>query len=191
VGVRSNTTRAEFARASVEGVVCGLLDGLDALAVAGVSTGGRLYILGGGAKSSAYRQTVADLAKRAVVVPASEEHVATGAAVQAAAVVQGLAPEALSDIAAAWGLGAGTDVAGNSLLRRPNLKSVGGFGELCSVVGPGGAHVGNAGHRRALSGPGKQFLNPVASAGDDRFDPTVSSVAHPTRHPDTCRLLLH
>jgi xylulokinase len=110
VGVRSNTTRAEFARASVEGVVCGLLDGLDALAVAGVSTGGRLYILGGGAKSSAYRQTVADLAKRALVVPSSEEHVATGAAVQAAAVVQGLAPEALSDIAAAWGLGAGTDV---------------------------------------------------------------------------------
>ncbi len=110
VGVRSNTSRAEFARASVEGVVCGLLDGLDALAEAGVNTNGRLYILGGGAKSSAYRQTVADLAKRAIVVPASEEHVATGAAVQAAAVFRGLGPESLSTIAASWGLGTGVEV---------------------------------------------------------------------------------
>ena len=110
VGVRSSTSRAEFARASVEGVVCGLLDGLDALAEAGVNTNGRLYILGGGAKSSAYRQTVADLAKRAVVVPASEEHVATGAAVQAAAVFRGLGPESLSTIAASWGLGSGVEV---------------------------------------------------------------------------------
>jgi xylulokinase len=111
VGIRSNATRAEFARASVEGVVCGLLDGLDALGSAGVTTTGRLYILGGGAKSSAYRQTVADLAKRAVVVPSSEEHVATGAAVQAAAVVSGRSAESLAGIAASWGLGAGVEVA--------------------------------------------------------------------------------
>ena len=110
VGVRSNTSRAEFARASVEGVVCGLLDGLDALDAAGVETTGRLYILGGGAKSSAYRQTVADLARRSVVVPTSEEHVATGAAVQAAAVARGLGPESLSTIAESWGLGAGIEV---------------------------------------------------------------------------------
>lgn len=111
VGVRSNTSRAEFARASVEGVVCGLLDGLDALAAAGVDIAGRLYILGGGAKSSAYRQTVADLAQRSVVVPSSDEHVATGAAVQAAAVVRALGPESLSMIAESWGLGAGIEVA--------------------------------------------------------------------------------
>jgi xylulokinase len=110
VGIRSNATRAEFARASIEGVVCGLLDGLDALGAAGVTTSGRLYILGGGAKSSAYRQTVADLAKRSIVVPSAEEHVATGAAVQAAAVVSGRSAEALAEIAASWGLGAGVEV---------------------------------------------------------------------------------
>ncbi len=92
-------------------MVCGLLDGLDALGSAGVTTTGRLYILGGGAKSSAYRQTVADLAKRAIVVPSAEEHVATGAAVQAAAVVSGRSAESLAEIAASWGLGAGAEVA--------------------------------------------------------------------------------
>ena len=41
-GLRSDVTREQVARAAFEGVVCGLLDGLDALDGAGVATGGRL-----------------------------------------------------------------------------------------------------------------------------------------------------
>ena len=69
-------------------MVCGLLDGLDALGRA-VRRGraGRLVLVGGGARSAAYRQILADLSGRAVHVAAEAEHVAAGAAVQAAAVL--------------------------------------------------------------------------------------------------------
>ena len=68
-GIRSDVTREQLARAAVEGVVCGLLDGLDALA-AFAPADGRLILLGGGAHSRAYRQVLADLSGRAVLVPA-------------------------------------------------------------------------------------------------------------------------
>ena len=38
VGLRTDCAREQVARAAVEGVVCGLLDGLDALRAAGVPT---------------------------------------------------------------------------------------------------------------------------------------------------------
>ena len=107
-GLRTDVSREQLARAAVEGVVCGLLDGLDALAAAGVpTTDGRLVLVGGGSRSPAFRQVLADLAGRPVTVPAGEEHVATGAAVQAAAVVGGSTPEVVAD---AWGLGGGEAV---------------------------------------------------------------------------------
>jgi xylulokinase len=98
-GLRSDVTRAELARAAFEGVVCGLLDGLDALAAAGVDTGGRLVLVGGGARSRAYRQVLADLSGRAVAVPSGSEHVAAGACVQAAAVLHG---HPAAEVAASW-----------------------------------------------------------------------------------------
>ena len=52
-----------------KGVVCGLLDGLDALD-AFAPADGRLILVGGGARSRAYRQVLADLSGRAVLVPA-------------------------------------------------------------------------------------------------------------------------
>lgn len=67
-GLRSDVGREQLARAAVEGVVCGLLDGLDALA-AFAPTGGQLILVGGGARSRAYRQVLADLSGREVVVP--------------------------------------------------------------------------------------------------------------------------
>ena len=85
-GIRSDVSRGQLARAAVEGVVCGLLDGLDALTTAGVATGGRLFLIGGGSRSAAFRQVVADLAQRPVFVPDADEHVATGACIQAAVV---------------------------------------------------------------------------------------------------------
>ena len=106
-GLRSDVTRAQLARAAVEGVVCGLLDGLDALA-AHVPTDGRLLLIGGGSRSAAVAQILADLSGRTVTVPDESELVAAGAAVQAAAVLAGVAPE---DVAAAWATGGGSSVA--------------------------------------------------------------------------------
>ncbi|HEV3226377.1 MAG TPA: xylulokinase [Acidimicrobiales bacterium] len=106
-GLTGDAGRAELARAAYEGVVCGLLDGLDALerAVPGLDRrNGRTVLVGGGARSPAYRQIVADLSGRPITVPAGEEHVAMGACVQAAAVLHQRPP---AEIAAAWGLGEG------------------------------------------------------------------------------------
>ena len=86
-GLRTSTTVADVARAAHEGVVCGLLDGLDALTAAGVRTDGRRLLIGGGARSAAFRQITADVSAAAIVVPSVDdaEAVALGAAVQAAA----------------------------------------------------------------------------------------------------------
>jgi len=102
VGLRSDASREQLARAAIEGVICGLLDGLDALRSAGVATDGRLVLVGGGARSIAYRQVLADLAARPVVVPHAAEHVAAGACVQAAAALHGAWPD--------WQLGEGETV---------------------------------------------------------------------------------
>jgi xylulokinase len=102
-GIRSDVGRDELARAAVEGVICGLLDGLDAL-MAFAPAGGRLILVGGGARSRAYRQLLADLSGRPVLVPRGEELVATGACVQAAAVATSAEP---ADVADRWKLGDG------------------------------------------------------------------------------------
>jgi xylulokinase len=108
-GIRSDVTRDQLARAAFEGVVCGLLDGLDALSAAGVPDSGRLVLVGGGARSLAYRRCLADLSGRAVSVPEADEHVATGAALQAAMVARREAGHGvdLAELVADWGLGAG------------------------------------------------------------------------------------
>ena len=61
----------------VEGVVCNLLEAADALA--GPALDGRLFLVGGAARSAAYRRVVADLTGRVVQVPCDEELVAAGA----------------------------------------------------------------------------------------------------------------
>ena len=104
-GLRHGISRGHLARAAYEGVICGLLDGLDALMAAGVDVGsGRTVLVGGGARSRAYRHVLADLSGRAVTVPDAGELVATGACVQAAAALRGTDP---AEVAAAWGLGTG------------------------------------------------------------------------------------
>jgi xylulokinase len=87
----------------VEGVVCGLLDGLDALRDSGVPVDdeANLLLIGGGARAHAFQRVFADLSGRPVRVPRGE-HVAAGACVQAAATLTERAPE---EVAAAWGLG--------------------------------------------------------------------------------------
>ncbi|MGH9068683.1 MAG: xylulokinase [Acidimicrobiales bacterium] len=98
-GLRSDSSRAQVARAAVEGVVCGLLDGLDSLAGAGVAVDGQLTLTGGGARSEAYRRVLADLSGREVMVPEDQEMVARGACLQAAAVAGGVS---VHDILGTW-----------------------------------------------------------------------------------------
>ena len=102
-GLRSDVTPEQVARAAVEGVVCSLLEGVDAIAAQGVPVDGRFVLFGAAARSHAYQQVLADLAQRPVEVPRGE-HVVLGACVQAAAVLQSRPPQ---DVAAAWELGGG------------------------------------------------------------------------------------
>ena len=68
---------------------------------------GDVVLVGGGARSRAFRQVVADLSGRAVVVPEATEHVAAGACVQAAAVLHGRAPDV---VARDWNLAVGPTI---------------------------------------------------------------------------------
>ncbi|HET9729471.1 MAG TPA: xylulokinase [Acidimicrobiia bacterium] len=91
-GLHSDVSREQLARAAFEGVVCGLLEGLDALIGAGIDAR-RIVLIGGGAPSRAYQQLFADLSGRTVTVPRAGEYVAMGACRQAAAVLHGAWPE--------------------------------------------------------------------------------------------------
>jgi xylulokinase len=116
-GIRSDVTPAALARASVEGVVCNLLAGAEAL---GVRHGaGRVFLVGGAARSAAYRQAVADFTGKVVRVPADRELVARGAAVQAAAVHTGTSFESVSE---AWGLGRTQETEPNGAVDRAGLR---------------------------------------------------------------------
>jgi xylulokinase len=69
------------------------------LGAQGLTAAGRLVLVGGGARSRAVRQVLADLSGRPVEAHTGAETVARGAAVQAAAVLAGTDPAA---VAAAW-----------------------------------------------------------------------------------------
>ena len=85
---------AHLARAAVEGMLCALADGLDALLGQGASTR-RVILVGGGARSTAVRRIAPAVFGCPVLVPAPGEYVADGAARQAAWVaLRGEAPPA-------------------------------------------------------------------------------------------------
>ncbi len=91
LGLRhENTTPAHLARAAVEGLLCGLADGLDALREHGVAIE-RVLLVGGGARSEALRRIAPAIFATPVVVPPAGEYVADGAARQAAWVLSGAA----------------------------------------------------------------------------------------------------
>lgn len=79
----STSTPAHLARAAVEGLLCGLADGIDALLAQGAVVE-RVLLIGGGAQSEAVRRIAPSVFGRPVVVPAPGEYVADGAARQAA-----------------------------------------------------------------------------------------------------------
>ena len=67
----------------------------------------RVVMIGGGARSAAYRQILTDLCDLPVCVADAEQAVAAGACVQAAAVLEQVET---SLIAERWGLGGGAEV---------------------------------------------------------------------------------
>ncbi len=116
-GLRTDVTPAQLARAAVEGVVCNLLAGADALGAE--TAAGTVFLVGGAARSAAYRRVVADLTGRAVRVPADEELVAGGAAVQAAAIHRGCD---FAEVADEWGLGRGDTVEPDDTVDRAAVR---------------------------------------------------------------------
>ncbi|AXO36335.1 xylulokinase [Micromonospora sp. B006] len=82
------STPAHLARAAVEGMLCGLADGLDALLAQGARAD-RIILVGGGARSAAVRRIAPQVFGRPVTVPPPGEYVADGAARQAAWVALG------------------------------------------------------------------------------------------------------
>lgn len=85
---RANSSPANLARAAVEGMLCGLVDGLDALREQGVTVR-RVLLIGGAARSSAVRSAAAGLFGVPVSLPEPGEYVALGAARQAAWALSG------------------------------------------------------------------------------------------------------
>jgi len=87
----TNMTRENLARAAVEGLLCSLADGLDAIKALGVSTS-RALIVGGAAANPAVQQIAAQVFDVPVQIPQPGEYVADGAARQAAWVLTGTRP---------------------------------------------------------------------------------------------------
>jgi xylulokinase len=84
----TSTRPAHLARAAVEGLLCGLADGLEALEAQGARAD-RILLVGGGAASEAVRRIAPQVLGRPVTVPTPGEYVALGAARQAAWVLAG------------------------------------------------------------------------------------------------------
>ncbi|HEX5598214.1 MAG TPA: xylulokinase [Micromonosporaceae bacterium] len=83
-----SATAENLARAAVEGMLCALADGLDALVAQG-SAVNRVILVGGGARSEAVRRIAPQVFDCPVLVPPPGEYVADGAARQAAWVALG------------------------------------------------------------------------------------------------------
>jgi xylulokinase len=94
----NNSNPADIARAMVEGMLCGLVDAVDALEKLGVNVK-RIILIGGAAKNPAVSKIASALFGREVLVPPAGEYVANGAARQAAWALLG------GDAAPIWDLG--------------------------------------------------------------------------------------
>jgi len=118
-GIRNDITPELVARAVVQGVACSILDAVDALRAADVPVGGRLYLMGQGARSHAIQGALASLGERPISVPKGDR-VATGACVQAAAALLGHPP---AEVAAAWQLHDAREVEPNTSVDAEEIRA--------------------------------------------------------------------
>ena len=79
----ANSNRENIARAMIEGMLCGLVDAVDALEKLGVGVH-RILLIGGAAKNPGVAPIASALFGREVLIPPAGEYVADGAAKQAA-----------------------------------------------------------------------------------------------------------
>lgn len=101
---RANMRPENVARAAVEGMLCGLADGLAAMTGSGVPVR-RVLLVGGAARSAAVQAVASTVMGAPVEVPPAAEYVAVGAARQAAWALAGTAEPPV------WDLGEGDAVA--------------------------------------------------------------------------------
>jgi xylulokinase len=85
-------TKANIARASIEGVLCSLADGLDAVMKQGV-TPRRILLIGGSAQNMAVQEIAPTIFDHAIEIPDPAEYVALGAGVQAGWALTGIRPD--------------------------------------------------------------------------------------------------
>jgi xylulokinase len=103
-GLRHDTTPGQLLQAAYDGAVHSLLGALDLVLDQDADPSAPLLLIGGGARGSAWQQTVLRLSGRPVQVPEAKELVALGAAAQAAGVLTGEDPAA---VARRWDTAAG------------------------------------------------------------------------------------
>ncbi|MGW1893746.1 xylulokinase [Streptomyces sp. NPDC002004] len=103
-GLRQGTTGGQVLQAAYDGAVQALLEALELVLEADADRSEPLLLIGGGARGTAWQQTVRRLSGRAVRIPQAQELVALGAAAQAAGVLTGEDPSA---VARRWGTAEG------------------------------------------------------------------------------------
>ena len=88
----SNSNPENFARAMIEGMLCGMVDAVSQLEEQGVEIG-RILLIGGAAKNPAIAPIASSLFGKPVYLPQDGEYVADGAAKQIAWALQGSQPQ--------------------------------------------------------------------------------------------------
>ncbi|SBT91276.1 xylulokinase [Streptomyces sp. DI166] len=104
VGLRHDTSAGQLLQAAYDGAVHSLLGALDLVLDADADRSAPLLLIGGGARGTAWQETVRRLSGRPVQVPEAKELVALGAAAQAAGLLTGEDPAA---VARRWNTAAG------------------------------------------------------------------------------------
>lgn len=101
VGLDHATTPQQILRAAYEGAAASLLAGLEAIAGCGatIEDEAPLVLVGGGAKGATWREVIGRLSGRDLLIPAAQELVALGAAVQATALLES---RPAREVAAFW-----------------------------------------------------------------------------------------
>ncbi|MET9762739.1 xylulokinase [Streptomyces sp. NPDC006372] len=103
-GLRHDTTAGQLLQAAYDGAVHSLLGALDLVLDEEADPSSPLLLIGGGARGTAWQQTVRRLSGRPVQVPEARELVALGAAAQAAGLLTG---EDAAAVARRWDTAAG------------------------------------------------------------------------------------